>query len=302
MKILITGGSGLIGRRLTEILQEAGHEVRHLSRKPGLERGVEVYQWSVDQKTIDLDAVKEIDAVVHLAGVSVADKRWNDAEKQRIMDSRVNSAALIGEALQKENVKPKVILSASGVGYYGVDTKERVMCEDDNKGDGFLADVVQEWEASADRLSVLCDRVVKLRIGVVLSKKGGALDKMSQPIKYGAGAPLGTGEQYMSWIHIDDLCKMMLWSIDNASVHGTYNAVAPEPVTNKELTKQIAKTLKRPLILPNVPAFVLKMMLGEMSTIVLGGNKVASTKVESAGFPFMYSSVESALHQIYNNN
>jgi uncharacterized protein (TIGR01777 family) len=216
------------------------------------------------------------------------------------MDSRVNSTRLLYKYLSGLTTKPEVFVSAAAVGIYGFDTGDDLMQEDSPTGNDFLAEVVKAWEYEVDKISELGIRVVKLRIGIVLAEDGGAYPKIAAPIKFGIGAPLGSGNQYMSWIHIDDLCKMFLYAI-NSSVRGTFNAVASNPVTNSEFTKVVAKNLRRPLILPNVPSFLLKLALGEMSNIVLGGNKVSNQKILNSGFSFQFDKLEMAVQEIINH-
>lgn len=302
MNILITGGTGLVGNRLTEVLLEKGHGVRHLSRQKRRHGKVKNFQWNIDKNHIEEGALEDIHVIVHLAGESVADGRWTPERKKRIIKSRVDSANLLYQAIEVSNTRPTTFISASGIGIYGINTQDHLVTENTTRGEGFLADVVEKWEQSADSFKGLGIRVVKLRFGVVLSNLGGALVKMVQPIQYGLGAPLGNGKQYMSWIHIDDLAELIVWCAENEEVKGVYNAVAPNPVTNKELTQTIAKSMNKKLILPNVPSFVLKLLLGEMSTIVLGGNKVSSDRVSKSGFNFAYHNIKDAIDQILRKN
>lgn len=189
-------------------------------------------------------------------------------------------------------------MGASAVGIYGTDTGAEWMTEDTSAGEDFLADVVVQWEQAVSRIAELGIRVVKLRIGIVLAAEGGALPKITQPIKWWVGAPLGSGDQYMSWIHIADLCRMMTYAIDQPALAGTYNAVGPDPATNAQLTREAARVLKKPLVLPNVPAFVIKMMFGEMAGIVLGGNRVSNKKIKAAGFTYQFDTLSDALRDL----
>jgi len=299
-KILITGGTGLIGSRLTELLVQKGHKVCHLSRSPGKNDIVPTFKWDVVNQTIHADALKDVDTIIHLAGAGIADERWSKERKKVILESRTQSTQLLNTALKEHDHTVKSFISASAIGYYGYDSGGVVKKEDSRFGDDFLATVTKAWEAKADELSEahVKIRAVKIRIGIVLSEKGGALAEMSKPVKLFAGAPLGSGDQYMSWIHIDDLCNIFIHAAENKKIKGIYNAVAPYPVTNKDLTKQIAKALGKPLFLPNVPSFVMKIMLGEMASMVLGGLKVSSEKIEESGFKFKFTDCESAVNDL----
>ncbi|MFY0651123.1 MAG: TIGR01777 family oxidoreductase [Cyclobacteriaceae bacterium] len=302
MKVLITGASGLVGKKLTDLLLKKEHVVRTLSRSKKETNRVESYVWDLGNNTVDVKAFDNLDAVIHLAGENVAGGRWTNTQKKKIISSRVDSARLIFDAIAKLEKKPSVFISASGVGYYGVDTRERLMNENDEKGDGFLAEVVDMWEQSADKFDSLDMRVVKLRIGVVLAQEGGALSKMITPVKFGVGSPLGKGTQQMSWIHIDDLCNQIVFSMEKEQISGVYNAVSSNPASNADFTKAIAKTLGKPLFLPNVPGFVLNMVLGEMAAIVTGGNKVSNEKIKATGFNYKYENLHDTLSQILKTN
>ncbi len=295
--ILITGGSGLVGQRLTEILLANGYQVSWLSRSGKSSAGVKGYRWNLEDMTIDADALDTVDAIIHLAGESVANGRWTSSQKKRILDSRVLSTKLLYQALTESTHKVETIISASGTGYYGVDTGSQLLTEDDPSASDFLSMVTQEWEQEVDHIKSLSLNAVKLRFGVVLSENGGALEKMLLPVKWRVGAALGKGNQFMSWIHIDDLCQMIVFSVEN-KLDGVYNAVAPNPATNLEMTEEMAIQLDRSLYLPNVPSFVLKLFLGEMSSIVLGGNKVSSRKIEKEGYQFKFPLLEKALENL----
>lgn len=295
-KILITGGSGLVGTHLSKLLTDSGHKVTHLSRSVIGSEPYQTYQWDVAAGKLDPKALQDVDHIVHLAGAGVADKRWTDARKKLVLDSRVDSLKLLLKTIKEQNIQLSSFISASAIGYYGMDTGDRLLTEEDAPGNDFLAEVVKAWEAGADAFSELT-KVAKVRIGVVLSDKGGALPTMARPVKYFAGAPLGSGRQYMSWIHITDLCGIFQYILEN-QISGSYNAVAPNPVTNKVLTKQIAKTLRKPLILPNVPSFVMKLVFGEMSQIILGGNRVSEKAISEMGYQFKFTHVENALNDL----
>jgi uncharacterized protein (TIGR01777 family) len=298
MNILITGGTGLVGSRLTELLLQKGHHIAYLSRGNKSIPNVKTFQWNVNKQTIDKEAITWADCVVNLAGAGVADKAWTADYKKEIYDSRVMGTKLLAQTLSDTPNRVKSFIQASAIGIYGLDTKETLLHETSPLGKDFLATVTTDWEHETQKINDLGLRTAILRIGIVLSAKGGALQKLALPIKLFAGAAVGTGQQYLSWIHIDDLCKMFINCIEDATYHGIYNAVAPQPLTNAQLTQHIAKALKRPLFLPNVPAFVLKMGMGEMANIVLGGNKVSSKKIENAGFQFKFADIDVALHNL----
>lgn len=292
-KILITGASGLVGTRLTEMLLENGHQVSHVGRSKKAGR-VPSFVWDVDKHEIEPEALAGVDTIIHLAGAGVAEKRWNENRKKEILESRTKSSALLYNLLKKGNHSVKSFVSASAIGYYGFCLDERISTEESKPGTDYLAQVTKQWEESVDQISELGLRVTKLRIGIVLSNKGGALQEMARPIRYGAGAPLGTGNQYLSWIHIDDLCALFAKAAEDEKMHGAYNAVC-DWVTNKEITKSIAQILKKPLWLPPVPAFMMRIIVGEMAMIVVNGSKVSSDKIRETSFVFQYADLEKAL-------
>ncbi len=293
-RVLITGASGLIGSKLTEMLVAEGYQVVHLGRSKK-EGKIPSFTWDVSRGVIEEEALKGVDAIIHLAGAGIADKPWTEKRKQEIRDSRTKSTRLLFDQLKKGNHTVKAFVSASAIGYYGFEGGETVFAEDSKPGSDFLASVVKDWEAEIDHIQELNIRTVKIRIGIVLSEQGGALKEMANPVRWGVGAPLGSGKQYMSWIHIDDLCRMFIYALKNDQLHGAYNGVGPSWVNNKELTQAIAKALKKPLWLPSVPGFVLKLMLGEMADLVLKGSKVSGEKIAQAGFTYQYPDLDEAL-------
>lgn len=295
-KILITGPSGLIGTRLTEQLLQKGYQVWHLSRTK--KKGIPSFTWDVEKGIMDTKALEGVDAIVHLAGAGVADKRWTESRKKEILESRTKSSALLYKTLAGANHSVKSVISASAIGYYGFGFGEEVFKEDSRSGNDYLAQVTKQWEESVDTISSLNLRVVKLRIGIVLSNKGGALVEMARPIRWGIGAALGNGKQYLSWIHLDDVCAMFIKAVEDETMQGAYNAVSGDWVTNKALTQRIAKVLKKPLLLPNVPTFVMKILIGEMAVIVINGSKISADKIKETGFVFRYSNLEKALESL----
>lgn len=300
MNVLITGGSGLVGTRLTQILIANGFSVSHLSRKPTNTTGkVKVYHWDIENSIIDEKALLEADYLVHLAGAGIADEKWTDARKKEIIESRTKSLHLITESLKTLPHKIQAFTSASGIGFYGADTGDEIITEQHPSGNDFVAECCIQWEAVADEVEQLGISTTKLRTGIVLSTKGGALPKILLPVRFGVGAALGTGKQYQSWIHIDDLCELFIQSLTDDSMTGVYNAVAPNPVSNYELTKTSAEILKKPFFMPNVPAWVLKLVFGEMASIVLGGNYVLNQRITSeTSFQYQYTSVKKALEAL----
>jgi len=300
-KVLITGASGLVGSRLTELLLSKKMEVVHVGRTKR-NGSVPSFTWDVDKQQMDAKALAGVDTIVHLAGAGVADKRWTPTRKKEILDSRVQSTRLLFQILKEEKHYVKNIVSASAIGYYGFGLSDQLFTEERPPATDFLASVTTEWEKEVDAIRELEIRVVKIRIGIVLSNKGGALKEMARPIQFGVGAPLGTGQQVMSWIHIDDLCEMFCKAIEDRSLAGAYNGVAPNPVTNAELTKAIASILKKPLWLPNVPPFVLRLLVGEMADIVVNGSKVSAEKILATRFKFQYSQIDDALRNLLIKN
>lgn len=298
MKILITGGNGMVGRHLTKLLLNEGHEVGWLVRNTGKESGVRYFLWNVERGELDQDCIPWADVLIHLAGAPVADQRWSDQRKQEIIDSRVKSSALLAKAIRSSTTYPKIIVGASGTGYYGSINSDRVFVESDPPYTDFLAECCKLWE-EGERTLVRDDaRLVILRIGVVLSNAGGALSKLVTPVKLFAGAPLGTGKQIMKWIHIDDLCAVFLRSLTDASMHGVYNTTAPDNITAKEFTKAIGRVIHRPVFLPAIPTFLMKLILGEMHVIVTTGSSISSEKLLASGFTFQYPRVEEALKDL----
>ena len=300
--LLITGGSGLIGKPLTKLLLQQGYIIHHLSRHPDEhpDPQIKVFEWDINKKLIDKNCIQGVEIIIHLAGEGIAEKRWTDDRKKQIIDSRTNSIRMIYDLLKnQQNHQVKTVISASAIGFYG-DRENELLYEDSSAGDGFLAQSSVEWENAVDEGADLGLRIVKLRTGVVLTAAGGALPEMAKPVKIGFGAGLGSGKQWVSWIYLSDVLKLYSFVIENELVNGVYNMVAPNPVNNNDLTLAIATALNKKIRLPNVPAFGLKLLMGEMSTLVLGSSKVASEKIQSEGFKFDFEKIEDALNDIYN--
>ncbi len=297
-KILVTGGTGLVGKALSKQLLEQGNEVQFLSRTAGSRNGIKTYRWDYLTDYIDPNCVDGVDVIIHLAGASVADKRWTVSRKKVILESRTLTTALLYKLLKNTKHQVKQIISASAIGIYGID-RTQVLTEESSHENDFLAEVCKTWEASVDTISQLGIITCKLRIGIVLSNNGGALQQMLVPIKLGLGSPLGTGQQMMSWIHIDDLCMLFIKCV-NDNLQGAFNATSPQYLSNKAISHTIAKTLNRPFFFPNVPRFVLKILLGEMADIVLSSAKVEPRKFLELGVKYKYASLNEALCNLFN--
>ena len=300
--VLITGGTGMIGKHLSEMLVKKGYEVIVLSRKSSMtdKNGVHYAAWDVASQQIDADAIRKADHIIHLAGAGVADKRWTAERKREIAESRIRSGELIVKALRETPNSVKTVVSASAIGWYGPDTRESRdtgFSETHPPSRHFLGETCRLWEASIEHVSKLGKRLVKFRIGIVLSEEGGALKEFAKPLRMGIATILGSGEQVISWIHVEDLCRMFIHAIENPAVSGVYNAVAPQPVTNKELVLTLAQKVRGKVFIPvHVPAFALKLAMGEMSIEVLKSATVSSKKIRETGFTFLYPTVKAALH------
>ena len=292
-KVLISGGSGLLGTRISEMLLEQGVEVAHLSTRTGYRReGVKVYYWNPDEAYIDEQAFDGVDAVIHLAGAGIADKRWTDKRKKEIIDSRVNSSRLLIDFLKQNAHQVKVFVGASAIGYYG--ESAGVLGEEVAPGNDFMAHVCEVWEQSYTQLPEAIRKVV-FRIGIVLSQDGGALPEMTKTLPFFVGV-LGDGQQVYSWIHIDDLAKMFVEGITRKEFEGVYNAVAPYPVKQLTLAKAIAKH-KNTFTLP-APKFGLQLAFGEMSAVLFLSQECSAKKVEDAGFTFAYPTIDEAVEDL----
>ncbi|WP_299528356.1 TIGR01777 family oxidoreductase [uncultured Lutibacter sp.] len=294
--ILITGGTGLVGKHLSIMLSKKGYNVTVLSRNQTTKPNC--YYWNLETNYIDAKAVIEADYIIHLAGAGIADKRWTNERKIELIDSRVKSTNLLFRKIKELNPNLKAFIAASGIGYYGATTSTKIYEENDESGADFLSEICKLWENASNQFKTLNIRTVILRTGVVFSEKGGAFEKISKPFKLGVGAALGSGKQFIPWIHLEDLCNMYAEVIENTEINGVYNAVAPEHITNKTLSKQIAKVLKKPFWLPNIPSFFLKLFLGKMTIILLEGSRVSSRKIVATGFKFNYTTLTKALHNL----
>jgi len=305
--VLITGGTGLVGKALTAQLVKKGYSVIILTRKlpsgNNSQPQIKYALWNVKANTIDAEAIRKADHIIHLAGAGVVDKRWTAAYKKEIADSRTQSSALLITAMKEHSNKIQTVVSASATGWYGEDGRQQKgskgFIESDPPAEDFLGETCRLWEQSIEPAEQMGKRVVKIRTGIVLSNDGGAFAEFKKPLSFGIAGILGNGTQTVSWIHIDDLCRIYVEALQNKQLAGSYNATAPTPVTNKTLTMQLAARLKGKLFIPvHVPAFVLKLMLGESSIEVLKSCTVSCEKIKQAGFTFLYPSIEAALAQL----
>ncbi len=303
--VIITGGTGMIGRHLTKNLSDKGYQVIVLTRKIPAEKSVypnvQYALWDVAKQTIDINAIKQADFIVHLAGAGVVDKKWTPAYKDEIVKSRTESSALLIHTLQNNVHSIKTVVSASAIGWYGEDPapSKEGFTESDKPAGGFLGGTCQLWEQSIEPVEKLGIRLAKIRIGIVLSNEGGALAEFKKPIRFGVAGILGDGQQMVSWVHIDDLCRIFIEGMENPHLSGSYNAVAPNPVTNKVLTIELANQLKGKFYIPlHVPGFVLKIMLGNRSIEVLKSTTVSCGKIKNTGFTFLYPTIEAALTEL----
>jgi uncharacterized protein (TIGR01777 family) len=289
---LVTGGSGFLGSHLIPLLRKENLNPAVLGRKKVT--SVPSFTWDLAQHTIENAALENTGSIVHLAGAGIADKPWTKSYKQLILSSRKDTANLLFDYLKRGNHQVKTLVSASAVGFYG-DTGDAWVNEDTPGQDGFLGETCRLWEESALRFKELGIRVVILRIGLVLAGDGGALPVLAKPVRWFAGAALGSGRQYMPWIHVDDLCRIFVQALTGKSVSGIYNAAAPAPVTNLQFMKEVAGVLHRPLWPFRVPSFVLRTMLGERAAIVLNGQRVSSEKILQTGFRFKHTELKETL-------
>jgi len=296
--VLITGANGMVAQELSKKLEKE-YSVRFLTRKKQRDND---FEWDIRNGTIDESAFENISHIIHLAGANISEKRWTDERKKELISSRVDSAKLLLDTLMKKNIKLKSFISASGINYYGTITTEKIYTEDDSSGNDFLSEVVVLWERSADDFKEqnLAERVVKIRTAVVLSEKEGALKKMLPTINLGIGSPLGSGKQYMPWIHVKDICSIYEFALKNSNIEGAYNANSPQHTTNENLTIKIAEVVKKPLFMPNVPSFVLKLIFGELADALLEGSRASSQKIQNAGFQFEFPDLKLALEDLLN--
>jgi len=284
---------------LSEKMSNEGYKVIHLSRYRSKSSKYKTYTWDVLAGVIEEGALDGVNHIIHLAGAGVVDKKWADKRKEELTSSRVKSANLLFNRLKSSGHKIDSFISASAIGIYGFDTGGIIQTEDRIQlGDDFLATLTKKWEAAADQFSGLDARVVKFRVGLVLSNDGGLLSKLKPMANLGLSSAFGSGGQYMSWIHIDDLVNMFKMAMGDHQFSGVYNAVAPKPVTNKEFLFTLSKVINKPYFLPNTPKFVLKLALGELASVITGGNNVSAKKIMGAGFNFQFNDLDKSLNDL----
>lgn len=293
-KVLITGGSGLIGRRLSFLLKSRGYEVRILSRSNNPKNNYKTFVWNVSEQYINDSAFEGLNHIIHLAGAGIADKRWSEKRKKEIIASRVASTNLLYNTVKRLKIPLNSFISASATGYYGAVTSETIFEEKDKPAKDFLGKVCSLWEDSIFQFNEIKIRTVALRTGIVLSKDGGALKKMKTPII----TSLGNGKQYMPWIHIDDLCELYIKAIEDEQFKGAFNAVSPEHISNLSFSKKISKIFNYPFLALGAPSFILQIVFGEMSTIILNGSRISANKIKQAGFKFKFENLEKALKNL----
>ena len=291
---MITGGSGLIGRRLSFLLKSRGYEVRILSRSNNPKNNYKTFVWNVSEQYINDSAFEGLKHIIHLAGAGIADKRWSEKRKKEIIASRVASTNLLYNTVKRLKTPLNSFISASATGYYGAITSETIFEEKDKPAKDFLGKVCSLWEDSIFQFNEIKIRTVALRTGIVLSKDGGALKKMKTPII----TSLGNGKQYMPWIHIDDLCELYIKAIEDEQFKGAFNAVSPEHISNLSFSKKISKIFNYPFLALGAPSLILQIVFGEMSTIILNGSRISANKIKQAGFKFKFENLEKALKNL----
>jgi uncharacterized protein (TIGR01777 family) len=299
-KVLITGGSGLLGTRLIELLLERGYPVNTLGRsKQPASTGTPSFKWNIESAEIDPEAFEGVSTIIHLAGAGIADKKWSAERKKEIIDSRVKSGRLIFDFLRKNLHSIKTFISASAVGYYG-DCGNDIVNEDRRAGEGFLSEVCKQWEQSAMQFSEIDIREVRCRIGIVLAKNGGALPELTRTIPLGVATYFSKNDLYYPWIHIDDVCGIMIHALENEGVTGAYNTTFPQPLLMKDLMKEILAAKKSNALLVPAPPLAIKLVMGEMSEMILSSQRCSAEKILTTGYKFRFEAASDALSNIYH--
>ena len=298
-KILITGATGLVGKAIIELCNQHQIDVHYLTTsksKLNEAKHVKGFYWNPKTGEIDLSCFEDIDVIINLAGAPIS-KRWTSSYKKEILESRLQSLQVLKDSIINNDINIRQLISASAIGIYPDSLTNYYDEATENKSESFLGKVTQEWEQAADGFEALGIKVAKIRIGLVLAKEGGALAQMLKPIKICLGAAFGSGEQWQSWVHISDLARLILY-VKHYQLEGVFNGVAPNPVSNIELTKAIAKQLERPLFLPNIPKFAMKLVLGEMHSLLFESQRVSAKKIEDKGFEFKHHHLQPALEDL----
>lgn len=298
-KILISGATGLVGKKLARKLYERGYKVEILVRSKLQKSDFKSYIWDYEKGFLEEGALDNTYIFIHLAGAPIS-KRWTESYKKEIYNSRIYSAQFIFEQMQEKGIHPEAVISSSAVGFYGQITSQRIFSENDPPAEDFLGNVCADWEIKALQFEKLGSRVVRIRTSTVLSESDGALEVLKKPIELNFGAILGNGQQYFPWIHLDDLVNIYFKAVEDVSMNGAYNASAPDFVTNKVITEKIAYHLNKKIWLPNIPQFIIRAVLGEMSALALEGSRISSIKIENSGFKFIYNNLDSALEDVMN--
>lgn len=297
--ILITGGTGLLGMHISFLLKEQGITVRHLSRTENLTAPYPAYKWDLNAQTIDSKAFDGVDGIIHLAGAGIADSRWTKSRKKAILDSRINSSKLLTKALKSRTDQPKVFVTCSAIGYYG-NRKDTVLDETAKPGTDFMSEVCIKWEQSVEGIRAMGIRTPIIRVGIVLSTKGGALSKLNMSYRLRIGSYFGNGQQYYSWVHLDDICQIFIKALLNDKMTGLYNGTAPTPVTNKELAQAISDAHHQKTLLVPAPSFAAKTLLGEMSAVVLNSTRAIPQALQEMQHEFQFSDLIPALEDLFS--
>lgn len=299
MTVLITGATGLIGQKIVKLCHAEGISVHYLTTsksKLTTEDNYKGFYWNPNKNEIDHKCFEGVSSIINLVGATIS-KRWTEDYKKIILESRTKTAELLQDTIKKHNYKIDYVVSASAIGIYPSSFVNFYDEENTEISETFLGEVVAAWENAVDNFKSLGCKVAKVRIGLVLAENDGALPKMAKPINYGVGSPFGSGKQWQSWIHVEDLARLFIYALQYQLI-GLYNGVAPNPVTNNDLTKVIAKVLNRPLILPNIPKFAMNLALGEMHILLFESQRVSSQKIENKGFYFKYANLRPALEDL----
>lgn len=296
--VLIAGGSGAIGIQLAQFLYQKGFRVSILSRRKAIACEFKTFRWDIESNYIDTTCFDGVDHIIQLSGANIAEKRWTKSRKTELIASRVKSTNLLFETVKLNQIPLKSFISASAIGFYGAVTSEHVFNETDNAGTDFLADVCVQWERAANQFQSLGVRTCIIRTGIVLMPNEGAFAKLMLPAKLGIGSALGSGKQYFPWIHIADLCGIYQHCLAENNLNGIFNAVSPNSTSNYQFTKALCKTLNKPCIMPNIPAFVLKIALGELANTLITGSRVSSDKISKSKYLFKYPTLQSAISQL----